>query len=80
MVTNDDQLTHFSRAVYQIIEKLKLLEMQSFQESLVCEEYLAVSQISPIRTKRPSVSEPGNNGSHALVGQVRNDGSSYNSR
>ena len=49
--------------------------MPSVQEPQSSEEYLAVRNMVPIRTNKPSVRDTGTNGNHMLISQACNSSS-----
>ena len=76
-----------SRSLGQDLDTLTYMELLSGREDFPCEdlqisteEVLVVMDRVPIRTERPSVREPGNNGNHVPIGQSHNDGSSANGK
>ena len=77
-LTVDEQLTRFSKAREQIVERFKGTESPSVQGPQSSEEDLVVRKRVPIRTERPSVREPGTDGNHTPIGQAQNGGSSAN--
>ena len=74
--TADEHLTRFSKAIEKILGRIKGSSSSSVQGPQSSEEYLVVRGRVPRRTERPSVREPGINGSHAPIGQAHNGGSS----
>ena len=54
-LTDNDQLTNFSKAREQILGRVKGTESPSVQEPQSSEEDLFVRERVPIRTERPSV-------------------------
>ena len=77
-LTADEQLTHFSKAIEQIVGRVKGTESPSVQGPQSSEEDLVVRERVPSRTEIPSVREPGTDRNHAPIGQSQNDGSSTN--
>ena len=77
-LTDDDQLTRFSKAREQIGGMVKGTESPSVQGPQSSEEDLVVRERVPSRTEIPSVREPVTNGNHAPIGQAQNYGSSAN--
>ena len=74
-MTDNEQLTCFSKAREQIVGRVKGTESPSVQGPQSSEEDIVVRERVPSRTERPSVSEPGTNGNHAPIGQAQNDDS-----
>ena len=79
-LTDDDQLTRFSKSREQIVGRVKVTESPSVCGPQSSEEDLVVRERVPIRTEIPSVREPGTNVNHAPIGQAQNSGSSANNR
>ena len=70
-LTANDQLTHFSKSMEQIVGRIKGTELPSVQGPQSSDEELVVRERVPSRTEIPSVREPGTNGNHAPIGQHR---------
>ena len=79
-LTSDERLSRFSKDRYQIVGRVKGRELPSVQGIQYSEEDIVVRERVPIRTKRPSVIEPGTDGNHAPIGKENNDGYSANSK
>ena len=72
-LTANDQVPRFSKAIEKIVGRVKGSELSSVQGPQSYEEDLFVRDRVPSRTERPSVREPGTNGSHAPIGQAQNN-------
>ena len=71
-LTDDDQLTRFSKAREQIGGMVKGTESPSVQGTQSYEEYLFVRERVPRRTDRQSVRETDTNGNHEPIDQAHN--------
>ena len=71
-LTTDERLTHFIKAIYQILGRLKRSEYPSIKGPQSSEEGLVVREKVPSRTERPQVREPGTNDNHVTVCQSHN--------
>ena len=80
LLTANERLTCFSKAIERILGKVKEVYSSYVQGHQYFDKYLVVSERVPIRTDRPSVREPRTDGNHAPIGQSQNDGSSDNSQ
>ena len=79
-MTDNKQLTRFSKAREKIVGRVKGTESPSVQRPQYSEEDLVVRERVPSRTEIPSVREPGINGNHAPIGQAQNGCSSANNQ
>ena len=69
-LTDDEQLTRFSKAREQIIGRVKGTESTYVQGPQSSEEDLVVRERVPSRTEIPSVREPGTIGNHAPIAKA----------
>ena len=71
-LTTNERLTHFIKAICQILGRLKGSEYPYIKGSQSSEEGLVVRERVPSRTMRPHVREPGTNDNHMTIFQSQN--------
>ena len=75
-LTDDDQLTHFSKAREKIVGRVKGSELQFVQGPQSSEEDIVAWKSNTSSTGMTSIREPGTNWNHVPIGKAQNYGSS----